>query len=157
MADFDADLKKLMQETVSEMGDYFKNFEEKFNQNQKRFETIQQKLYQHIEKKCSNEVQWLQKNSNNASSPEFQNKLKDFESCASQNDFGFANFIQDLSKDQEIHAKSEQKCILECKASNKVDKDIKECLKKCLISSTNSFSTMYDRIDEKLNEVSNKL
>jgi uncharacterized membrane-anchored protein YjiN (DUF445 family) len=67
------------------------------------------------------------------------------------------NFIQDLSKDQEAHAKNEQKGILDCKANNKVDKDIKECLKKCLVNSTNSFSTMYDRIDEKLNEVSKKL
>lgn len=157
MADFDADLKKLMQETVSEMGDYFKNFEEKFHNNQKRFESIQQKLYQHIEKKCAKEVEWLQKNSNNATSSDFQNVLKNFESCASQNDFGFSNFIQDLSKDQEQQARSEQKCILDCKANNKDNKDIKECLKKCLINSTNTFSTMYDRIDEKLNEVSKKL
>jgi hypothetical protein len=39
-----------MQETVAEMGDYFKNFEEKFHKNQQRFETVQQKLYGHIEK-----------------------------------------------------------------------------------------------------------
>jgi hypothetical protein len=157
MSDFDADLKKLMQETVAEMGDYFKNFEEKFHKNQQRFETVQQKLYGHIEKECSSHVQWLQKNSNSANSSEFQNKLKEFENCASQNDFGFANFIQDLSKDQEAHAKSERKCILDCKADNKTDGDIKVCLKKCLTNSTNSFSLMYDRIDEKLNEVSKKL
>ena len=29
---------------------------QKFHQNQKRFESIQQKLYQHIEKKCSNDT-----------------------------------------------------------------------------------------------------
>jgi hypothetical protein len=155
MADFDQELKKLMQETVSEMGDYFKNFEDKFQNNQKRFEGIQQKLYGHIEKKCTKEVEWL-KNNSAGDSKEFQSKIKDFETCAGQNDFGFSNFVQDLTKDQEAHAAKEQKCVLDCRNNNKGNQEIKDCLKKCLISSTDAFTTMYDQIDVKLNEINNK-
>jgi len=155
MAEFDQELKKLMQETVSEMGDFFKAFEEKFQNNQKKFENIQQKLYTHIEKKCSKEVEWL-KNNSSGESKDFQEKIKEFENCASKNDFGFSNFVQELTKDQSSHAQQEQKCVLDCKSNNKTSKDIKECLKKCLVNSTNSFSSMYDQIDAKMNEISNK-
>jgi exonuclease VII large subunit len=156
MADLDPKLRSLMQEVAQEMTDYFKQNEEKYSENQKKFDSIHQRLFNHLERKCEKEVEWL-KNNANSNRNEVEMRIKDFENCSNKNDFGYGEFVRELQEEQNNYYRIEEECVTGCAKNFSNNQEIKDCLKKCLISSTDKYNSLYSRVEAKMNEINSKI
>lgn len=142
-------IEKLLKEASEEMGSYFENFKSESEQHQKKLADFNEKVYANIRQNCSQQVDWLEANSQNASEAERDVKYKEFEQCAVMNDFGIRTFFEEIEKDDAKMQGADSKCVEQC-VNKKNDLEIKDCFKKCMRDVTGQYKIIMDKIDTKI-------
>lgn len=161
MGESNSKSEKLKEETQSQVIE--ENFDidvkEKISRYWKKRDDINSKLSSLHVKACPNEIEWLYQNSSDSDSREYNKKLKEYEKCKKRNGLDFRKDLLGIEELEAIGIYEQDKinCTSDCNAEGKNGGLSKVCIQKCLTDSRDRLSTLFDRFDEKLNKINNKL
>jgi len=161
MGESNSKFEKSKEETQSDNTE--ENFEvkikEKISMYWKKRDDLNQKISRLGVIACPNETEWLYQNSYDSSSRKFQKKKKEYEKCKKRNGLNFDKYLLGVKELETIEIYEEDKinCKSQCNTETKNVDLTKMCIQKCLMEARDRISNMFDKFDEKLNEINNKL
>jgi hypothetical protein len=147
-------MQNLLDEVLNGMSEQTKKFEEKFASSRGLFQDVQKQLMAYVEKKCASQIEGLNSSPSNANKQDYDAKFREFEDCATKNDFGFSDFMRGIQQQESTTSDNDQKCISECTKQNTKDEEIKSCFRHCLNISNEKYMDLTEKIEAKINEIS---
>ena len=152
---------KLIEECYMSLTDKIKNLEKIGQTVEEKMQSFQPKLLTHLQKKCKNQYDWIEKNrkyirengtiAQNA--PEdIEDNLKALETCSLANDFGIGSFFKKVETQNYNAQKDNESCLTNCVTdlSSKSDDQMKSCFMPCF---TSYFNNAEQSIQGVINEV----
>ena len=118
----------------------------------KKKNSFQPKLRSHVQKKCKKEFDLLEKDSADKRK-DIANEMA-FETCSTENDFGYYNYFRKVRTDMINYDKNNQKCFFNCaeNSTTKTDDEIKSCFNICINNTftqkEQTYRETYSKIDE---------
>lgn len=137
-----------------------------------RLSLIQKMVYDHVRRQCNREFKWIEKNGsvtrsdqgfsvqiNQNNSLEADANVKEFFACINRHDFSLKRYFDDMKGSQHMTQAELNHCISKCLGDVKMSNDdaLKDCINTCVSISLNRTKDNYKDIEEKLQDVKNRL
>lgn len=165
-------INRILQHAMKDSQNDINLVEQKGNEIDERMRNMQKVVYDHVRRRCKNQVEWIQTHGRLIKSAdgfrvqidsnpgiEADAKIKEFSLCAAENDFGFKSFFEQVHREQDGLQSRLESCITNClsRAKDNPDKILTAGVKDCIDNSLNSLKNTYQSIEEKLVSVKSRL
>lgn len=134
-------------------------------------DSLHKKLIKHFETKCSEQFKWILDNSEKGPNGEFnlkvdgidksvaQSKLKEWEVCTTNNDFGTKDFFLSIEQKQSTLQRKNESCMANCVSSIKTSNDdqIKSCLTNCFSDILRDSTELHSTIVSKISDIESRI
>ena len=119
----------------------------------KKMISFQPKLISHVQKQCKKEFDLLEKDSADKRK-DIANEMA-FETCSTENDFGYYNYIRKVRTDMINYNKNNEKCFFNCKENitTKTDDEIKSCFNICINNNFTQKEQTFRETNSKIDEI----